>query len=261
MKKQLICCILCLLSLPAMAGWARLSWSASAEADGYRVYWSTTSHHYNHTNDVGAETTATITGLVNTVTYYFAVTAYNVAGESDFSSEISATIPPLPTPGDVSISGGTLTWSEDEADALQGFFIYQKEIGVKRFTQTRVAAGVRSYQPPGLLPGSTYQFWVKAFTSLGSRIIVSSASDTVSYTEPLRGYSGDPALLPPDMLESGAARILFFGAPGATVQVEGLSEAGGTWVTLGQMTEVVSGHYEFVDSSATLFTQRFYRVK
>jgi hypothetical protein len=44
--------------------------------------------------DVGSATNGTISGLVELVTYFFAVTAYDASSlESDFSNELSFTVP------------------------------------------------------------------------------------------------------------------------------------------------------------------------
>jgi hypothetical protein len=63
---------------------------------GYRVYYGTASHTYIQSVGAGINagnaTTFTVTGLT-TGTYYFAVTAYDAAGnESGFSVEASKTI-------------------------------------------------------------------------------------------------------------------------------------------------------------------------
>jgi hypothetical protein len=65
---------------------------------GYRLYEGVANRTYTIVIDVGNVTTNTVTGLAGGVTYFFAVTAYDTNGlESDFSSEISYTVP-LPTP-------------------------------------------------------------------------------------------------------------------------------------------------------------------
>ena len=73
---------------------------------GYMVYWGTTSGVYDQQSDANDQTSQTILHLTVGTQYYFAVTAYNQDGmESDYSEEISCTIPrlarlppPRPTP-------------------------------------------------------------------------------------------------------------------------------------------------------------------
>jgi hypothetical protein len=118
--------IVCSMILYAMAGngahaaSVTLGWDASPSADvsGYAVYQGTASGTYTQRLDVGAQTSVTIADLVESVTYYFAVTAYTVAGvESTPSNEIAYTVPSgqIPRPYISSFrfttEGPTLTWS------------------------------------------------------------------------------------------------------------------------------------------------------
>ena len=86
----------------AYAESATLSWDAvyAPDLEGYVVYWSTTSINsanftgYEECQAVGDITSFEITGLEPGLTYCFAVTAMDFAGqESDFSDEIAYTIP------------------------------------------------------------------------------------------------------------------------------------------------------------------------
>ena len=69
-----------------------LAWDPNLDSDvaGYILYYGTQSRYYDYDVDVGEYTSITISGLVEDVMYYFAVTAYDVEGnESDFSAEIT----------------------------------------------------------------------------------------------------------------------------------------------------------------------------
>lgn len=80
----------------AAAGSLNLSWSPNTETDlaGYKVYYGTATKTYGLPIDVGKVTTYTVTGLTDQTTYYFAVTAYDLAGnESGFSTEAFGTVP------------------------------------------------------------------------------------------------------------------------------------------------------------------------
>ena len=73
-----------------------LAWNAStgSAVDGYHLYYGGVSQKYTNMVDAGRATNATVTGLNVGITYYFAVTSYDVVGlESLFSPEISYTIP------------------------------------------------------------------------------------------------------------------------------------------------------------------------
>lgn len=67
-------------------------WNPNSELDlaGYKVYWGTTSRVYTQNFDVGNRTQWDISNLSMGLTYYFAVTAYDLAGnESIYSVEVS----------------------------------------------------------------------------------------------------------------------------------------------------------------------------
>ncbi|MFI5360053.1 MAG: cohesin domain-containing protein, partial [Halanaerobiales bacterium] len=72
-------------------GSVSLSWSRVDNADGYRVKYGTRSGNYTEEIEVGNRTSYTVSGLTNGTRYYFAVVAYNAAGESRNSNELSAT--------------------------------------------------------------------------------------------------------------------------------------------------------------------------
>jgi Fibronectin type III domain len=84
-------------------GQIRLSWEApttkedstpSTDITGFRLHYGLTSGTYAFMKNVGSQTTAAVSGLEPGCTYYFAVTAYNSAGnESRPSDEITITAP------------------------------------------------------------------------------------------------------------------------------------------------------------------------
>jgi hypothetical protein len=73
-----------------------LAWDPSPGPDisGYKIYYGTASGDYSQFVTVGNTTNATISGLLEGSTYYFAATAYNSFDlESEACEEISYTIP------------------------------------------------------------------------------------------------------------------------------------------------------------------------
>ncbi len=92
-----------ILLLPVLMGaTATLTWNSNTESDlaGYRVYQGTITGQYGPPTDVGLSTTYTVTLPQLTIdqTYYFAVTAYDVAGnESLKSSEASKLVTGIPS--------------------------------------------------------------------------------------------------------------------------------------------------------------------
>ena len=74
----------------ALAGDIGLAWNSSTGASGYKVHYGTSPGSYTSHKDVGNVTTTTLTGLGDCSNYYFAVTAYNAAGESGYSNEVQS---------------------------------------------------------------------------------------------------------------------------------------------------------------------------
>ena len=79
-------------------GSVTLSWSANAENDlaGYKIYFGTSSGNYTSPGSptvIGKVSTYTLTGLQRNTTYFFALSAYDNAGnESALSAEVSRSI-------------------------------------------------------------------------------------------------------------------------------------------------------------------------
>jgi hypothetical protein len=81
------------ISAAAEAATVTLAWDPNSEPDiaGYKLSYGTTSGQYTTTIDVGHVTTRTLTNLAGGVTYYFVLQAYNAAGTSPYSNEVSVT--------------------------------------------------------------------------------------------------------------------------------------------------------------------------
>jgi hypothetical protein len=80
----------------AQAASVDLEWDPNTEPElaGYKIYWGTSNGNYPSSKDAGKTSTATISGLVEGTTYYFAATAYDGEGnESGYSNQISYTVP------------------------------------------------------------------------------------------------------------------------------------------------------------------------
>ena len=91
-----------------------LAWDPSpgSAIAGYRLYEGGASRTYTNVIAAGNMTNATVSGLASGGTYFFAATAYDTSGlESDFSSEVSYTVP-LPTNNPPTIA---LTFSNPSA--------------------------------------------------------------------------------------------------------------------------------------------------
>jgi len=91
--------IISLNASTAFASVVTLSWDAPItnadgtaiiDLQGYKVYYGTQSHNYDHVIKIGNVTKYMVSNLENGILYYFAITAYDISGnESDFSNEVS----------------------------------------------------------------------------------------------------------------------------------------------------------------------------
>ena len=78
-----------------------LAWDPSPDPNvaGYNIYYGPASGQYTNVVSVGNTTNGIIDGLIEGATYYFTATAYDLLGlESDFSNEISYSVPTNSTP-------------------------------------------------------------------------------------------------------------------------------------------------------------------
>jgi hypothetical protein len=100
---RLICMVLAPMLLTANPAFAAqnvsLAWDASPDPDvvGYYIYYGAASGDFTNRVSVGNVTSTTVSNLVEGANYYFAATARNTSGlESDFSNEVSYTVPMAP---------------------------------------------------------------------------------------------------------------------------------------------------------------------
>jgi hypothetical protein len=176
-----------------------LAWDPAASVSGYRLYCGTTSHVYTQTIEVGNTTKTLVSNLVGGRRYFFAVTAYNIAGlESTPSNEVSYLVPlstPTPTPAPTvapsstpppapvlisasSLASGAVTLRWSESDTHSGWFQFFYGTASKQYTKT-AAAWSSPVTVTGLTPGIRYYFSV-VFTESGTGVPGSAKSNELS---------------------------------------------------------------------------------
>jgi fibronectin type 3 domain-containing protein len=190
--------------LAASAGNAQVSltWSATAGATSYHVKRSTTSGGPYTQVSAPSGTNSTDTGLANSTTYFYVVSALNSAGESGNSTQASATPaaptqpPAVPaglqaTPGNAQVA---LTWS-----ASAGASSYHVKRGTTSggpYTQI-VAPAKTNFTDTGLTNGTTYFYVVSALNSVGESANSTQASATPVNTPADVTIAVDPAKTKP----------------------------------------------------------------
>ena len=112
-KVKILALIVCLLAIAAMSqsAWVRFAWDQSPDpfVNQYNLYWGP--GPVNYTNHVTANgltnTTATVSNLVYSAGYHFAVTAQDSFGqESKYSTEVVYSVPP-PVPQNLRVTGNS----------------------------------------------------------------------------------------------------------------------------------------------------------
>jgi hypothetical protein len=149
--------LLALVPLSSMAvPSVTLAWNASPGTNvaGYHLHCGGLSGNYTNTIDAGSSTTATVSGLTLGATYYFAATAYDSSGlESDFSNEISYTVPaPNAPPTLDALASVTI----NENAALQFVNLSGISSGSANETQTLTVTATSSNT--GLIPNPTVTY-------------------------------------------------------------------------------------------------------
>jgi len=104
-KCLLLLAVLFGLCSMAHAGTVNLAWTGNAESDlaGYRLYYGETPRTqgaYTHAVTIGQKEATAWSLSLDPGTYYFALTAYDEAGnESELSAEVAAEVPASDPPG------------------------------------------------------------------------------------------------------------------------------------------------------------------
>lgn len=173
-----------------------VSWSSVTGALSYNLYWSTTSGVTvaNGTEIAGASSPYVQTGLADSTTYYYIVTAVNIAGESPASAQASATTAaPAPTipaaPAGVTATGGTkqvsISWN-GVGNATSYNLYWSITSGVTPANGTKVTGASSPYVQTGLADGASYYYIVTALNSAGES--AASAQATATTTTPTPAF-------------------------------------------------------------------------
>jgi uncharacterized delta-60 repeat protein len=167
----------------------QLAWKDNATNEqGFRVEWREPGMKWQSTT-VGANSTShTVSGLLPGRQYDFRVCAFNGGGSSSHAGPVSRKTPVVVTPpsppSELTARAATnqsiqLTW-RDNSNNEKGFHVEWREPG-KSWQSTTVGANFPRYTAFGLLPGTNYEFRVRAFNDAGN----SSYAGPVSLRTPV----------------------------------------------------------------------------
>ncbi|MBF0634171.1 MAG: fibronectin type III domain-containing protein [Nitrospinae bacterium] len=143
-----------------------VSWTASAGATSYNIYWSATPGVTTaNTKITGATSPYIHPALTNGTPYYYAVTAVNTAGESGLSVEVSAT-PQMNAPTGITAVGAntqvTVSWSP--VVGATSYNLYWSATPGVTTASTKITGATSPYIHTGCTHGAPYYFAVTAVT-------------------------------------------------------------------------------------------------
>lgn len=165
-----------------------LSWSDTANEQGYRIEQSSDGVTYSEiaTSIVNA-TSYSVTGLNPLTRYYFRIRAYNPNGNSLYSNPNNTRTYGVPaTPSSLSATASsnsqiTLTWT-DNSSTEAGYKVERSTNGVD-FTQITTQYPFYNYwNDTSLTPGTTYYYRIRAYTGDSTNGDNSAYSSIVSAT-------------------------------------------------------------------------------
>jgi hypothetical protein len=153
------------------AGSINLAWAPSADTNiaSYNVYYGVASGTYTNMLSAGNATNATISGLTDGVTYYFAATALDASGlESAYSNEVSNT--PAAGTNQITVlsTAPTLTIVQSGQGKVSSSFTGQNLKVGRTYTVTAVPA-----------PGQIFAGWSGSVTSSTPRVSFVMTSNIV----------------------------------------------------------------------------------
>ena len=260
-------------------GSVTLAWNRSTDpiVAGYNVYYGGASGAYTNEISAGNATNATISGLVQGTTYYFAATTYTSSGmESPFSSEVSylvpLNVPIVNQPPTLNALGG-LTINENAG--TQTVNLTGITSGSSNEVQTLTVMATSSntnlihkpavnYTSPNT--NGTLSF-APATNNYGTATITVTVSDGgASNNLTSQSFVVTVGLAPPPpgvqvrVTQARQFILTVTGQVGHTYDIQATQDFK-TWTVIGTMTVGATGLLNFTDTNAPSFSRRFYRTR
>jgi len=211
-----------------------LAWDASPSSNvaGYVLYSRQSGVAFGSGENVGDNRTASVSNLVDGVTYAFAVSAYNSAGtESDLSNELSYSPPPtvatnLPVAATLAATEITAVSAtlgglvNPQGAATWAWFQYGGDTNYAGFTSPRslgsgTSALALNNPVSGFVPGAFYHFRVVATNTLGVALgsdmtFTTPAMAPTVATQPATSITAKGAALNATIDPNGTATTAYF---------------------------------------------------
>lgn len=250
----LVGCVIFVMPMSLLATQSlMLYWDPSSGTgiSGYKIYYGTASHQYDSTVAVGNVTQATVPGLVEGITYYFAATAYDDAGdESDFSNEKVFAVPVAAT-NQTSTSTSVPMASTLAAGQNVIFSIATKGMGAVNYQWKYNSHNIDSATNAALILNQV------AATQAGTYYVIVSNGDGLTNTMAvsLSVYASVAAKLTQVGYANGQCSFNVSGVPGTSYVVQASTNLT-DWVSV----QTNAAPFLFIDSQSGQFKQRFYRA-
>jgi hypothetical protein len=178
-----------------------------------------------HTQAVGNDTSAVVTGLTNGTSYRFKVAAVNAEGTGAFSALTTPAVTPATVPGQPTIGAATAgdTWAfvrwtaptSNGGSPVTGYSVQAFDGDVLRSTQA--FGNATSVEMTGLSNGTSYRFQVQAINAVGAS----------AFSELSVAVTPQPAVTPPPVTPT--TRLSDFNHDGRTDMVA-RDKAGTLWL-------------------------------
>ena len=177
MSVQLTSATPVIASVVAGEGDATLSWPLVAAAESYHLYWNSTGNVTKSDKKIEYVSSAFIhTGLARGATYYYRLSALNLAGESELSPEVSVTFAPVAPAPQVRNDSDHVFIDWAAVSGASSYQVYWDTHPGVTSASRKIADVTSPFAPRDLQPGETYYYRVAAANAGGETLSVELAA-------------------------------------------------------------------------------------
>ncbi len=260
-------------------GSVTLAWNRNTNpiVAGYTVYYGGASATYTNTVNAGSATNATISGLVQGISYYFAATAYASSGvESPLSSEVSylvpINVPIVNQPPTLNALGGLTINSNAGPQTVNLTGITSGASNeVQTLTVTATSSNTNLIRTPTVSYTSPNTNGTLSFAPVTNKNGTATIKVTVndggaSNNLTSQSFVVTVGLAPPlpsvqvSVTQARQFILAVTGQVGHTYDIQATQDFK-TWTVIGTVTVGATGSLNFTDTNALSFSKRFYRTR